>query len=86
MPCSAEIEPSKARTESNTSVLTCAFLLAQEGGRVAALGRLHVVVQVAVAQVAEVHQPHAGELAPQQRVGLGARTPGCATRESRCRA
>ncbi len=47
------------------------FLVLQEGLGVDVLGRLHVVVQVAVAQVAEVHQPHAGNLARQQRIGLG---------------
>ena len=46
------------------------FLVAQEGLGVAMLGCLHVVVQVAVAQVAKIDQAHAGDFAGQQRVGF----------------
>ena len=46
------------------------FLVAQEGAGVAALGGLHVVVQVAIAQVAEVDQAYTGNLACQQCVGV----------------
>ena len=48
------------------------FLTMEKDTGVFRLGRLHVVVQVTVAQVAKVHQANAGDLAPQQRVGLGA--------------
>ena len=50
-------------------VVDARFLRAQKFFRIAAFGRLHVVVQVAVAQVAEVDQAHAGDFGLQQGVG-----------------
>ena len=47
------------------------FLLVQEAARILALGRLHVVVQVAVAQVAEGDRAHAGPARAQRRIRAG---------------
>ena len=57
------------RTASYTSVLTRSSCSRRKAWRRLARRRLHVVVQVAVAQVAEVHQPHAGNRRCQQRIG-----------------
>ena len=46
------------------------LLVAQKGLAVLALGYLHVVVQIAVAQMAEVDQTHAGNLALEHGVGM----------------
>ena len=47
------------------------FLFAQKLLGVLALRCLYVVVQIAVAQVAIVHQPYAGKCLRQRRIGLG---------------
>ena len=48
-----------------------AFLLTQKLFGVLAFGRLYVVVQIAVPQVAIVHQPYAGKSLRQGCIGLG---------------
>ena len=63
---------------SKTSVLTACSCSRRKRCGVGALGRLHVVVQVAVAQVAEVDQPHARKARRQRSVGGGARRRECA--------
>ena len=67
-PCSAEIEPSRRMTMSCT---TCAAAVAQRivAGRVAARRRQDVVVDVAVADVAEGVDPHARPARLQRRAG-----------------
>ncbi len=69
-PCSAENEPPNSATASYTSWCDALFVVTQEGLGVALHRCLHVVVQVAIAQVAEVDQAHAGNLALQHRIGV----------------
>ena len=69
MPCSALMLPPSAATASWTRRLIAASLRAQERAGIDARRRLHVVVQVAVAQVAEVHHAHAGECRLQREPG-----------------
>jgi hypothetical protein len=67
MPCSAENEPPKRATASKTMVLTRCSSSARKRCAILARRGLHVVVQVAVAQVAEVDQAHARDRRPAAR-------------------
>ena len=90
MPCSAEIDPPHSRDGVVDDHVD--RMLRSSRRKVRCIGtpgrRLHVVVQVAVAQVAEVHQAHAGGRPVQQCcIGAAPRSP-CdrSTPAGRCRA
>ena len=57
MPCSAEIDPPCAATAAIDELVDRLLVPGHERRRVDAVGRLHVVVQVAVAEMAEVDHP-----------------------------
>ena len=48
------------------------FFALQKLGAVVVCGGLHVVVQIAIAQMPKIHQPHTRHLARETRIGLSA--------------